>query len=246
MAGKGQPIQCHASGEMIDARQLIQDVLPGALRREQDTLWPFRGPLPDQPPPQPVPEVFVSYAWTEESNAIVDRLQKALGESDIRLVRDREEVRYKDSIREFMRRIGQGKCVVVVISEKYLKSEYCMFELLEVLHSGQFRERIFPIVLPDANLYDAIEPVRYAGYWEERIQKLDGALKKVHSANMTDSHAALDLWVEIRQLFNSIAGTLRDMNALTPEQHEGTGFEELIRRVLAQTSSAPWRTAGTQ
>jgi internalin A len=236
MAGKDRPIQCYVSGEMIDARQLIQDVLPGALRREDRwQLGLFANADPLIPPP--VPEVFVSYAWTEESSALVDRLQKALDESGIRVLRDREEVRYKDSIRQFMRRIGQGKCVVVVISEKYLKSDNCMFELLEVLHSGAFRERIFPIVLPDANIYDAIETVLYAAYWDDRIHKLEEALKRVGSANMTSSQATLNRWVEVRRLFNSIAGTLQDMNALTPEQHEGAGFEELIRRILATTAS---------
>ena len=77
------------------------------------------------PPP---PEVLASYAWNPESCAIVDKLQQSLEEQGIRLLRDRKEVRYKDTIRDFMRRIGKGKAVVVVISEKYLKSENCMFE----------------------------------------------------------------------------------------------------------------------
>lgn len=72
--------------------------------------------------------MFVSYAWNPESCAIVDKLQQALEGQGIRLLRDRKEVRYKDSIRDFMRRTGKGKAVeVVVISEKHLKSENCIF-----------------------------------------------------------------------------------------------------------------------
>jgi hypothetical protein len=40
--------------------------------------------------------------------------------------------------------------------------------------------------------------------------------------------------VEIRRLFDGISDTLRDMNALTPEQHQGNGFDELIDRILVQ------------
>ncbi|SPE33589.1 Tir protein (fragment) [Candidatus Sulfopaludibacter sp. SbA6] len=30
---------------------------------------------------------------------------------------------------------------------------------------------------------------------------------------------------------------MRDMNALSPDQHEGSGFEELIRRIRAQVGA---------
>ncbi|HEY6347301.1 MAG TPA: COR domain-containing protein [Bryobacteraceae bacterium] len=238
MARKDQRIQCYVSGEMIDARQLIQDVLPGTLRRVETAARMYPDVVPDQPEPPPVPEVFVSYAWTEESNALVDRLQGALGESGIRLLRDRAEVRYKDSIRDFMRRIGQGKCVVVVISERYLKSEYCMFELLEVAGAGAFRERIFPVVLADANIYRATGRVGYVRHWEKEKKKLDRELKTVGGENLTKLQEDLNLYAKIRQLFDSITDKLRDMNALTPDQHEGAGFEELTRRILAQTGTA--------
>lgn len=51
-----------------------------------------------------------------------------------------------------MERIGRGKGVIVVISEKYLKSENCMFELVQISKHQQFADRIFPIVLNNANI----------------------------------------------------------------------------------------------
>jgi Leucine-rich repeat (LRR) protein len=148
MAMKDKHIQCHESGEMIDAARLLREVLPGVVPwvnfGEDSSFERASSPyLPmELDPTAPVnPEVFVSYAWNNESCAIVDNLQQALEGQEIHLLRDREEVRYKDSIRDFMRRIGKGKCVVVVISEKYLKSENCMFEMVEIAkaegtHSG--------------------------------------------------------------------------------------------------------------
>lgn len=233
MAGKRAPIQCHDSGEMIDAGLLVREIAPGALRREERAGEPAAPDAVPQEPP-PVPEVFVSYAWTAESNALVDRLQAALDGQGIQLRRDREEVRYKDSIRDFMRRIGHGKCVVVVISEKYLKSENCMFELVEIEKARGLRDRIFPIVLPDANVYKAAGRVGYVRYWEEQRRELDDALKTVPGDNLTELQADLNVYADIRRLFDGIAGTLRDMNALTPDQHEGTGFDELIGRIRAQ------------
>ena len=235
MANKGQPIQCHESGEMVDAARLVQEIVPGALRRAEVGSDPTASRIaPQVSSPAPTPEVFVSYAWSAESSAIVDRLQQALGQQSLRLIRDREEVRYRDSIRDFMRRIGQGKCVVVVISEKYLKSENCMFEMVEVAKAQGLRERIFPIVLSDADIYKATGRIRYVRYWEEQIQELDEALKTVRGDNLTKLQEDLNVYAEIRRLFDGIADTLRDMNALTPGQHEGSGFDELIRRIRAQ------------
>ena len=242
MAGKGQPIQCHMSGEMVDAARLVREILPGALRRAEYGVED----RPLEPATQAAAgaqEVFVSYAWTAESSAIVDRLDAALKEHGIRLRRDREEVRYKDSIREFMRRIGQGRCVVIVISEKYLKSENCMFELLEIARAKGFRARIFPIVLSDANVYKATGRVRYVRHWEDEIRALDEALKTVRGDNLTKLQEDLNLYAEIRRLFDGIADTLRDMNSLTAEEHEGSGFEELLRRIRAQVHNP---SAGTR
>lgn len=230
MARKGQSIQCYESGDMIDAAKLVREILPAALiRADANAVLPNLEITSVQGP-----EVFVSYGWTDESIAIVDRLEGALQEYGIRLRRDRNEVGYKDSISEFMQRIGQGKCVVVVISDKYLKSEYCMFELVQIAKNEQFRERIFPILLSDAKILKASERIEYAEYWEKEFRKLDNGIKKLRGDNLTKVHETLDLYSEIRRLFDGITDTLRDMNALTPEQHEGSGFEDLIRRIRAQ------------
>lgn len=40
-----------------------------------------------------------------------------------------------------------------------------------------------------------------------------------------------EVYAEIRRQFDGIADTLRDMNALTAEDHQSSGFDELIRKV---------------
>lgn len=228
MAAKRQRIQCYSSGEMVDACALIRDVLPGALGPDSLKAEPLVSA-----PAQRAPEVFVSYAWTDESFAIASQLRAALEEQGVRLLMDREEVRYKDSIREFMRRLGRGNAVVALISEKYLKSENCMFELLEIAAAGALRDRIFPIVLADANIYKATGRAGYVGYWEQQIKELDEALKSLRGDSLTNLQEDLNTYAEIRRSFDRITATLRDMNALTPDEHEGTRFEELIKRIRA-------------
>jgi hypothetical protein len=89
-------------------------------------------------------------------------------------------------------------------------------------------------VLPDASIYKATGRVKYVSYWEGQIRELDEALKTVRGDNLTRLQEDLNLYSEIRRLFDGIADTLRDMNALSAEQHETSGFEELTRRIVAQ------------
>ncbi len=101
-------------------------------------------------------EIFLSYAWGGESEQIINELDNAFRERGIVLIRDKRDLGFKGMITDFMKRIGKGSAVVTVISDKYLKSPYCMFELLEIYRNQNFGERIYPIVLEDAKIFDPI------------------------------------------------------------------------------------------
>jgi hypothetical protein len=105
----------------------------------------------------------VSRAAGNEGNAngydredVVDDLCKALTEKGVHVFRDRNELTYGDSVDSFMNRIGTGKVVIRVISDKYLKSRYCMDEALRIerylknesMHVER-KARIYTIVLKD-------------------------------------------------------------------------------------------------
>src|SRR5512138_1764588 len=116
--------------------------------------------------------VFISYAWGGEREAIVNQIDEALAKRGIKIIRDKRALGYKGSIKEFMERIGQGRCVIVVISDKYLRSPNCMFELVEIAENKQFHDRVFPVVLSDANIYDPIKRIEYVKHWEAKRKEL--------------------------------------------------------------------------
>ena len=67
--------------------------------------------------------VYVSYRWEGASQALVERLRSACAARGIELITDTETVRYKESIGQFMRELGRGRCVIVILGDGYLKSE---------------------------------------------------------------------------------------------------------------------------
>jgi hypothetical protein len=179
--------------------------------------------------------VFVSYAWGSESERTVDELEQAFAGRGIRIVRDKKELSYKDSIEEFEQRIGQGQCIILVISDKYLRSEHCMYELVEVDENRELRERIFPIVLTDAHIYKAIDRLTYIKYWDAQIKQLNQDIKQIDGeiTNLDGIIADLKKYKHIRDKFDQLIGLLKDMNTLTPEVHANSGFATLINAVEA-------------
>ena len=73
-----------------------------------------------------------------------------MAERGVLVTRDKSEIRYRDSIQQFMRRIGAGKCVIVILEKAYLESKNCMYELTQIASRPEFAPRVYPIVMPDA------------------------------------------------------------------------------------------------
>ena len=167
-----------------------------------------------------------------ESERAVDELEGAFAKRGIHIIRDKKDLGYKGSIESFEQRIGQGQCVVLVISDIYLRSEHCMNELVEVDKNRGLRERIFPIVLADARIYKAQDRLTYIKYWDEQIEQLNQAIKQVNvMTNLAGITADLDKYAQIRTNFDHLTDLLSDMNALTPEMHAANGFSTLIDSV---------------
>ncbi len=180
-------------------------------------------------------EIFISYAWKGDSEVIADALEKTFQQKDIKMIRDKTNLDYKGLIREFMQEIGLGKCVIIVISDKYLKSKNCMFELLEIAKNGDFYNRIFPIVLPDANIYDAVERLKYINYWDEKIEKLNQAIKNVKEVtNLQGITDEINLYRNIRNEISQLTDTIQNMNTLTVDEHLNTDFNPIITAIEKQ------------
>ncbi len=179
-------------------------------------------------------EIFISYAWNGESEKIVNEMDQAFQKRGVVIVRDKRVLGYKGSIKEFMERIGRGKGVVVVLSDKYLKSKNCMFELIQIAENKQFKDRIFPVVLSDADIYDPVKRIEYIKYWEAKKRELDAAMKSVSSENLQGIRDDMDLYDAIRDEIAGLVDILQDMNTLTPDMHRDSDFQTLFDAVMAK------------
>ncbi|MGF2011026.1 COR domain-containing protein [Nostoc sp. DedVER01b] len=255
-AGRYQ-IECENSYEIVDVRKLIDDVmfqsatankelnpqvaqLQKELERKRDESLTHRLQDSNQEE-KPImnsqftmefeKEIFISYAWGGESEQFVNQLDETFQAKGIKIIRDKRNLGYKGLIKAFMERIGRGKCAIAVISDKYLKSPNCMFELVQIAKNGQFYDRIFPIVLADAQIYKPIARLKYIKHWEDEIKELDEGMKGVSAANLQGFREEIDQYTEIRNTIAELTNLLKDMNTLTPDIHSKSEFEELLNAI---------------
>lgn len=183
--------------------------------------------------------VFISYAWGGEREEIVNQIDQALQSRGVKIIRDKRELGYKGSINAFMDRIGRGDCVILVISDKYLRSPNCMYELVEIAENKQFQDRVFPVVLQDADIYNPVRRIQYIQHWEEKRTELAEAIRTLDPANLQGIREEMDLYDRIRDKVSGLTSILKDMNTLMPEMHRESDFEELYNAIEKRLKESP-------
>jgi len=228
-AQTGDLIQCLRSRQMRDPAALLRMLSPDAMDRQRSAGRP--GAAPREVLVQP--EIYISYKWGGDSGALVDEVQRRMGDRGVLITRDKNEVRYRDSIQQFMDRIGAGKCVVIVLSKAYLESRNCMYELTRIAGRPEFGRSVYPVVMPDAGIFDPVTRVGYIKYWEAKRDELAAAMKEIGQEHLEGIRDDLDLYEDIRNTIARITSVLADMNTLTPDMHRDTDFEQLYTQLAA-------------
>jgi hypothetical protein len=132
--------------------------------------------------------------WSEKYSNLKD-------EKSLLFFRDHNDLKFGDSIDSFMTRIGKGKTVIRVISEKYLKSRYCMTEALRMDKYRDDEKRIITVVWEDANLENEIY---YRDYWKDKCK---GILEDIDKKLDNDNY---DYAVEIYRFLPRFINKLKD------------------------------------
>ena len=151
-------------------------------------------PVTVGPSPGATSDWFVSYAWDDPSpdgakrEQAVDRLCDGYKARGITIQRDKDVLRYGDSIRQFMQRMGAGERIFIVMSEKYLSSEWCMTELFEIWdhsrrHGTDFLKRVVVWCLPDARISTNLDRAKCAAWWKDQFDQV-AALVAQHTISI--------------------------------------------------------------
>jgi internalin A len=178
-------------------------------------------------------EYLVSYAWGDdtqdgrEREAVVNRFCAAAAARDWIIIRDKTVMHPGDRISKFMERIGRGDRIFVFLSDKYLKSTFCMSELFDVWRNCREEDSAFVArtriyVLPCAKIATLAERTHYVLHWRKKFEEMD-ALVKAHGPGIL---AAADL-TDYRRM-ETFVGKTPDMLRLVLDVLKPGKFEEFV------------------
>lgn len=122
------------------------------------------------------PTIFLSYSWSDKE--IADTIDSDFQKLNITLIRDARDAPYRASIEDFMQGIGKSEFVIMLISDGFLKSKKCMYEMLELLNTKELEKRILPVILENVNFFNIQSRTKYYDYWDEEIKKTKENLDK--------------------------------------------------------------------
>jgi internalin A len=137
-------------------------------------------------------------------------------------------------ISTFMDRIGKGAVngrICIVLSDKYLKSAYCMHELFDVWRNcredaGTFIDRTRVFVLPSAKISTPVERTQHVIYWQSSFKALDALVKEHGPFVLSDKDNA-----EFRLMIRFVSETANVLH-LVQDTLRPRSFDEFVSYVF--------------
>ena len=180
--------------------------MPGDDNGQEPFAHLTPGPVPHAAG-APIP-VYVSYAWEPASQAFVDEVGQRLPADRFEFRRDKTHMRTGDWISSFMAEIGRADCVLVVLSDKYLRSTNCMRELLHLYQRSQgdradLMGRIVAVIPPDLKIDRATGRAVYIRHWRDEHKALESVFQDLGIAAM--GAADREEWLAIQDFQHRVS-----------------------------------------
>lgn len=130
-------------------------------------------------------KVFISYHHTDADIAdlVYDALRDILPVG-YEILKYDHDIHYKDNINDYMNQIDECQNVVMIVSDAYLRSEGCMYEVTETMRDRKYINKMLPIFIKKEDIqyydkknrklnpispeiFDKIDKNIYGKYWLE-------------------------------------------------------------------------------
>lgn len=184
------------------------------------------------------PYVYISYNWEDKSDVTANHLYDTLY-PHFALRRDKINCNYGENIKEFMEAIREGQYIVVIISQEYLKSENCMFELAGIIKHPDYNNRLFPIVCDakDSRVRDDNFYVELLEEWKKKLETKKQQVEKAKSVNVKGAaplEEKLKTIEDVNDLLADIKVYIDYTNAPSYVDASNERFSKIIKSIKEQ------------
>lgn len=144
------------------------------------------------------PTVFISF--NNGSRDFVDCLEQRLSKVAT-ILRYENEVSAWGSFTVFMDTIKKQDFAVLVISDAYLKSYACMYEVIQAMKSPNWKDKVLIALMPDTKPYKDSERIEYIRYWNEQYKAV---CEKLNGIPTSASASIVDKCKKYKKVLDSI------------------------------------------
>ena len=252
------PKQLHALAYGYSSSKKFKDMIAGFMRK---AIEPFVTAVKSYLElslidcPETEPEVideshektlFLSYC--QKDSDIANLIEGGLAphiNGKVRISRDIRDVEYHESFKKFMQTIESHDFVIMIISDHYLKSRNCMFEVLEVIKDSQFQKKLAFIVLTDediqyyqeqnipsigAKVYSLEGQTEYSLYWtkvekelQDQIEALGDPTRAIHQ--IKEKRIVQRILLDLPEFMEFI----KDAKGLPLSEHIDSRFNNILK-----------------
>lgn len=172
------------------------------------------------------PKIFLSYSWQNKEEASL--IESDFNRIGIPLIKDTLNLKFKDSISEYMKSIRNADFALILISDDYLKSTNCMNEALEILKEQNHKDKILPILVNGTKIFTASDRIKFIKYWKDKKDRLSLELEGLDVTSSIESYGDLKLFKTIYLSIDSFLKSIGDLKTSTLDELKKENYKSII------------------
>jgi tetratricopeptide (TPR) repeat protein len=185
------------------------------------------------------PKIFISYCHADISKA--RRIEADLQGLDFELVRDERSLHYTEDLESYMKRIRATDYALILVSDAFLRSVNCMYEVHEFLKNEDHQRTVLPVILKDydesgtskkgAQIYTDEGATEYIRYWQNKEISFRRTLKGIDPSNLQYLSRQLALIQSITKTVSEFIFLLRRIKHVNFDDLILRGYKDVLGKL---------------
>ena len=174
--------------------------------------------------------IFLSYSHKDEE--IADGVDNFFISKNIQLTRDVRDAMPYSSLKKFMDTIRDHDYVIMLISDAYLKSTNCMYEVIQFIQEKKYIEKTFPIIIDNkADIFKKEKHIDYIKFWQNKYKGFKDKINNLENTGTAQSHVELDKIDKIQSNIGDFLNKIADLKCFSLDELENTNYKAILDKI---------------
>jgi hypothetical protein len=176
------------------------------------------------------PKIFLSYSHKDKE--IAGRVDTFFISKNIPLTRDVRDAMPYSSLKKFMDTIRDHDYVIMLISNAYLKSTNCMYEVIQFIQEKKYIEKTFPIIIDNkADIFKKEKHIDYIKFWQNKYEGFKNKINNLENTGTAQSHVELDKIDKIQSNIGDFLNKIADLKCFSLGELESTNYKTILDKI---------------